>query len=157
MFQCGSLWVHLPWDVACRTWKFVSFSRFGKFSGIIFPNGYFSPSLLWGSHSVGIAHLMLSLRLSSPLSPGSLSAALCGWVSSFRLLVCWATLFRITVCCWTLLVCFPVQLLDSSALWLLFGSFLYFLPLCWRSRCVHPFFSWACERLYDQHFEFFIK
>ena len=29
--------------------------------------------------------------------------------------------------------------LFSSALWLLFGTFLYFLSLCWGFHCAHPF------------------
>lgn len=38
-------------------------------------------------------------------------------------------------------VFFSVQLLHSSALWLIFGTFFYFLFLYWHSHCVHLFFS----------------
>lgn len=57
----------------------------------------------------------------------------------------------------------PYSSVFSSAVIVLYCSFVtsvcefYFLPLCWSSHCFHPSFFWACEHLYDQHLEFFIK
>ena len=84
-----------------------------------------------------------SLKLSSLFSH-SFSFCCSDWVSSTVLSS--GKLFfasSIIVWCWIPPVYFSVQLLYSSALWLLFGTFLYILSLCWSSHCVYPFFSWG--------------
>lgn len=46
---------------------------------------------------------------------------------------------------------FFTSVLYSPVLWLLFGTFLYFLFLCWSSQCVPLFLSWVwylCTKWY---------
>lgn len=77
-----------------------------------------------------------------------LFAAVLGWVTLPWLPDYWSLLQLHLVCCWTALEYFLIQLMYSSALWLVW----YFLiPLCWSSHWVHSSPK-PSKHLYDHYF-----
>lgn len=64
------------------------------------------------------------------------------WIISNDLLLSSLILLFVQVCCWTPLVNFSVQLLQSSTPQFLFDSFKIFF-LCWNYHFVYSSFSWA--------------
>ena len=91
-------------------------------------------------------YLMLPQRYLK-LSSLKFFSVLLGWSLLLSLPACWSVLRCHVIYYWSLLVHFLLQLLYSSTL---YGSSLYFLPLCSSYYCVHPFsFSevhWASLR-----------
>lgn len=85
-----------------------------------------------------------------------LFSALFRWVLLPCLLDHWSFLLLHLVCCWTPLIHFSVQLLYSSALWLLFDTFLYFLFVDLIPVFIH-FSPKFVEHLYNHYFEFFVR
>lgn len=60
------------------------------------------------------------------------SPALMGWAPLSCIWVHWFFLLLHLVCYWTPALYFSGQLLNSLSLWLLVGTFLYFLSPCWN-------------------------
>lgn len=113
----------------------------------------FFPSVctVWWPYNTNISwHCLSWLYPISPLSHAHLFnffPVLIGWVS----MPSYSSLLLHLLCSWTLLAYFSVQLLYSSVLWLLFGTFLSFLSLHWSFHYVHPFISVFGEHLYDYY------
>ena len=133
---CGSLVSTYLELCASWIWMSISFPILGKFSATISSNNFFCPSLLlWDSVMGMLFHLLFqrSLKVSSSLKILCHFASLSGWLSllclSFFIPSAASSNLLLTP-----LVYFLVQLL------LLFGTFFYFLSLCWSSHSVQPFF-----------------
>ena len=145
----GFILFRVLWD----SWRDVCFLlRVKKFSNIISSDKFsshfflFSPStypLIWMLFCLMLSHRSLKLSF---LCKNILFLLLL-WVSATALSPHSQILsLPRLVCYWIPQGYFSVKLLCSLALWLLFGTFLYIHCLCWKTDCVHPFFSqvwWA--------------
>lgn len=114
----------------------------------------FCPLLFWEPYNVNVILLdVIFIGFLSSLH--FLKSFFCFvWVSSLALSSRSLILYSVSA---SVLLKPSVQLLYSSTLWLLFGTFFYFLSLCWSSPCVYPFSPEFSKHLYDHFFELLIK
>lgn len=127
---CGYTVVHFVWDWITWTWVPVSFPRLGKPQPLFLQISFLYLSLsllLLRPLMLILAHLMFSQRSLNLVSFKTLFlfAVLIGWFPLFCLPDHWSILLHHLICCWFLLVYFSVQLLFSSACWLIFGTSIF--------------------------------